>query len=153
MPFYKKGSMTSNRVVTSSRLRRLFCSLFIVAAAIAALGAFGSSRASSQGSPPEQAAIATTGGGGNIVLEARVVTQRNEHRVQMRWSPADGGLVNVLRNGASAGRQPTTEQSWTTLEPTLAHSLTRSVKRTQTIARMKSPSKSRSRPIRLLKGI
>jgi hypothetical protein len=59
MPFYKKGSMTSNRVVTSSRLRRLFCSLFIVAAAIAALGAFGSSRASSQGNPPAQAAIAT----------------------------------------------------------------------------------------------
>src|SRR6059036_2537118 len=51
--------MTSNRVVTWPRLRRLFCSLLIVAAAIAALGAFGSSRASSQGSPPEQAAIAT----------------------------------------------------------------------------------------------
>ena len=51
--------MTSNRAFTSSRLRRLFCSLFIVAAAIAALGAFGSSRASSQASPPEQAAIAT----------------------------------------------------------------------------------------------
>src|SRR5213593_290180 len=51
--------MTSNRAFTSPRLRRLFCSLLIVAAAIAALGAFGSSRASSQGSPPEQAAIAT----------------------------------------------------------------------------------------------
>ena len=51
--------MTSNRAFTSPRLRRLFCSLFIVAAAIAALGAFGSSRASSQGSPPEPAAIAT----------------------------------------------------------------------------------------------
>jgi serine protease AprX len=51
--------MTSNHAFTSPRLRRLFCSLFIVAAAIAALGAFGSSRASSQGSPPEQAAIAT----------------------------------------------------------------------------------------------
>jgi len=51
--------MTSNRAFTSPRLRRLFCSLFIVAAAIAALGAFGSSRASSQGSPPGQAAIAT----------------------------------------------------------------------------------------------
>ncbi|PYJ37284.1 MAG: hypothetical protein DME84_08025, partial [Verrucomicrobia bacterium] len=35
------------------------CSLFIVAAAIAALGAFGSSRAGNQGSPPEQATIAT----------------------------------------------------------------------------------------------
>src|SRR5881296_1905426 len=51
--------MASNRAFTSPRLRRLFCSLSIVAAAIAALGAFGSSRASSQGSPPEQAAIAT----------------------------------------------------------------------------------------------
>ena len=37
------------------------------------------------------------------MLEARVVTQGNEHRVQMRWRPADGGLVNVLRNGASRG--------------------------------------------------
>src|SRR5439155_5148813 len=51
--------MPSNRVVTWPRLRRLFCSLLIVAAAIAALGAFGSSRASSQGSPPEQAVGAT----------------------------------------------------------------------------------------------
>src|SRR5438552_309818 len=51
--------MPSNRVVTWPRLRRLFCSLLIVAAAIAALGAFGSSRASSQASPPEQAVSAT----------------------------------------------------------------------------------------------
>ena len=51
--------MTLNRVFIWPRLRRLICSLFIVAAAIAALGAFGSSRASSQGSPPEQAANAT----------------------------------------------------------------------------------------------
>src|SRR5438105_14764465 len=50
--------MTSNRVFTLPRLRRLFCSLCIVAAAIAALGAFGSSRAINQGSPPEQAASA-----------------------------------------------------------------------------------------------
>src|SRR5205823_6513047 len=51
--------MTSNRAFTRPRLRRLLCSLFIVAAAIAALGAFGSSRAGSRGSPPEQAASAT----------------------------------------------------------------------------------------------
>src|SRR6266581_5057483 len=51
--------MPSNRVVTWPRLRRLFCSLLIVAAAVAALGAFGSSRATSQGSPPEQAVSAT----------------------------------------------------------------------------------------------
>ena len=50
--------MTSNRAFTSPRLRRLFCSLFIVAAAVAALGAFGSSRASSQGNPPERTSVA-----------------------------------------------------------------------------------------------
>jgi hypothetical protein len=44
-----------------------------------------------------------SGGGGNIVLEARVVTQGNQHRVQLRWSPADGGLVSVLRNSVSIG--------------------------------------------------
>jgi hypothetical protein len=43
------------------------------------------------------------GGGGGIVLEARVQTQGNEHRVQLRWSPADGGTVDVLRNGAVRG--------------------------------------------------
>ena len=51
--------MTSNRAFTSPRLRRLFCSLFIVAAAVAALGAFGSSDPSGQGSSPEQTGIAT----------------------------------------------------------------------------------------------
>jgi subtilisin family serine protease len=51
--------MTSNRVFTWPLLRRLFCSLFIVAAAIAALGAFGSLRATDQGSPSEETAIAT----------------------------------------------------------------------------------------------
>src|SRR5439155_4127300 len=56
---YKNSSMISNRAFASPCLRRLFCSLFIVAAAIAALGAFVSSRAASQGSPPEQAPIAT----------------------------------------------------------------------------------------------
>src|SRR5437762_8526948 len=51
--------MTSNRAFTRPRLRRLLCSLFIVAAAIAALGAFGSSRATSQGNSLEQTASAT----------------------------------------------------------------------------------------------
>src|SRR5881409_3409442 len=51
--------MTSNRAFTSPRLRRFFCSLFIVGAAIVALGAFGSSRVGNQASRPEQAAIAT----------------------------------------------------------------------------------------------
>jgi subtilisin family serine protease len=51
--------MTSNHAFTSPRLRRLFCSLFFLAAAIAALGAFGSSRATSQSGSSDQAATAT----------------------------------------------------------------------------------------------
>ncbi len=50
--------MTSNRAFTPPRLQRLSCSLFFLAAAVAALGAIASSRAISQGSPPDQAAIA-----------------------------------------------------------------------------------------------
>jgi serine protease AprX len=50
--------MTSNRAFRPPRLRRLSCSLFFLAAALAALGAIASSRAISQGSPPDQAAIA-----------------------------------------------------------------------------------------------
>src|SRR5438552_61106 len=51
--------MTSNRAFILRRLRHLFCSLSILAAAIAALEAIASSRATSQGGSPEQAAIAT----------------------------------------------------------------------------------------------
>src|SRR5215467_6770578 len=51
--------MTSNHAFTSPRLRRFFCSLFIVAAAVAAMAAIASSRATSQGSSPEQTASAT----------------------------------------------------------------------------------------------
>ena len=51
--------MTSNRAFILPRLRHLFCSLSILAAAIAALEAIASSRATSQGGSPEQAAIAT----------------------------------------------------------------------------------------------
>src|SRR5436309_10665547 len=58
MPFYRNSSMTPNRAFTSPPLRRFFCSLFIVAAAIAALGAIASSRATGQGSSPERTAIA-----------------------------------------------------------------------------------------------
>jgi hypothetical protein len=43
------------------------------------------------------------GGGANIVLEARVTGVTGNHQVQMRWSPADGGNVNILRNGAVIG--------------------------------------------------
>ena len=52
--------MTSNRAFTSPRVRRLFCSLFVVAAAIAGVPALSAtSRASSQSSPPEQEAMGT----------------------------------------------------------------------------------------------
>src|SRR5947207_11601968 len=50
--------MTSNRAFTLPLLRRLFCSLFVVAAAIAALGAFGSPHAPNQASSSEQTTIA-----------------------------------------------------------------------------------------------
>ena len=51
--------MTLNRTFTLPRLRRLFCSTFIVAAAIAALAAISSLRATSQGSSPEETTIAS----------------------------------------------------------------------------------------------
>ncbi len=51
--------MKSNHAFTSPRVRRLFCSLFFVAAAVAALGAFGSSRGISQGGSLDQPAAAT----------------------------------------------------------------------------------------------
>src|SRR6266516_437750 len=57
---YRNSSMTSNHAFTSPRLRRLFCSLFFVAAAVAALGAFGSSRASSQNGSPNQGGTTMT---------------------------------------------------------------------------------------------
>ena len=39
------------------------------------------------------------GGGGNIELEARVKGQAGNHVVQLRWNPADGGSIDILRNG------------------------------------------------------
>ena len=38
-----------------------------------------------------------------IVLQARVQTQGTKHNVQLRWSPADGGSVNLLRNSVVIG--------------------------------------------------
>ena len=40
-----------------------------------------------------------SGGGGGIVLEARVRGRDNQHFVGLHWSPADGGEMNVLRDG------------------------------------------------------
>jgi N-acetylneuraminic acid mutarotase len=39
------------------------------------------------------------GGGEEIVLEARVRREGSFRAVTLRWSPADGGDINVLRNG------------------------------------------------------
>jgi hypothetical protein len=44
-----------------------------------------------------------SGGGGEIVLQARVRTQGTNHQVQLKWTPADGGQVNVIRNGVVRG--------------------------------------------------
>ncbi len=49
-----------NRTLTPSRLRRILCSLFLVAAALAVLGAIASSRAIGQGNSPNQDATAET---------------------------------------------------------------------------------------------
>ena len=40
-----------------------------------------------------------SGGGTAIELTARLQTQGDNHRVKLTWSPADGGSVNVSRNG------------------------------------------------------
>ncbi len=39
------------------------------------------------------------GGGQTITLEARVGTQNGKSRVLLKWAPADGGQINVLRDG------------------------------------------------------
>jgi hypothetical protein len=40
-----------------------------------------------------------SGGGGGITLTATVKHHRGNSRVDLSWSPADGGDVNILRNG------------------------------------------------------
>jgi hypothetical protein len=45
-------------------------------------------------------------GGGDIVLTTLLKTQGNKHQVALRWSPADGGNVNILRNGAVVATTP-----------------------------------------------
>ena len=41
---------------------------------------------------------------GSIELRARVQTQGPNHRVQLQWRPADGGRMNVIRDGVNIGR-------------------------------------------------
>ena len=38
-----------------------------------------------------------------ITLQARVKAQGTNHNVQLKWSPADGGRVNLIRNGSTIG--------------------------------------------------
>jgi len=40
------------------------------------------------------------GGGGDITLTARARTRQGKTTVSLGWDPADGGTINVLRNGA-----------------------------------------------------
>ncbi len=55
------------------------------------------SNASQQDAFVDRAAI---GGGGNTIeLKARARSRDNENAVALRWTPADGGGMNILRNG------------------------------------------------------
>ena len=52
------------------------------------------------------AAFGLDTGGGDIVLQTRLKTQGTKHQVQLKWSPADGGNINILRNGAVVATTP-----------------------------------------------
>ena len=43
-------------------------------------------------------------GGTSITLQARAKGQAGNHNVQLKWSPADGGKMNIIRNGSTVGR-------------------------------------------------
>jgi V8-like Glu-specific endopeptidase len=47
-----------------------------------------------------------SGGGGDIDLSARVRKRGTNSQVSLRWDPADGGNVNILRNGAVVQTTP-----------------------------------------------
>ena len=42
----------------------------------------------------------------DIVLQAHVKAQGNKHQVQLQWRPADGGDINILRNGVVVATTP-----------------------------------------------
>ena len=50
------------------------------------------------------AAVGT--GGGEITLTTRQRVKNGNNQVQLTWAPADGGNVNVLRDGAIIGTVP-----------------------------------------------
>jgi hypothetical protein len=70
--------------------------------------------------------------GGKHKLDFRLKTNGTKHQVNLKWSPADGGNMNILRMVKT--RQPDDGQAKNGLEPIREHSSTRSVKRTQAIA-------------------
>jgi len=83
--------------------------------------------------------------GGPIELQARVQTQGNNHKVQLRWSPADGRSVNLLRNGVVRGTTADDGKATDNLG-THTGTFTYQVCETDTaIARVKSRSKFRNR--------
>ena len=59
-------------------------------------------------SPDERVTVAIKGqaGNGNITLTAKLRRQQGQRFVVLAWSPADGGTVNILRNGAVIGTAP-----------------------------------------------
>jgi hypothetical protein len=47
-----------------------------------------------------------SGGGTTIDLRARVQSQGNRHKVKLQWNPADGGSMNILRDGVVIATTP-----------------------------------------------
>ena len=87
-----------------------------------------------------------------IVLQARVKAQGNKHQVQLKWSPADGGDMDILRNGAVVATTPDDGKANSNLG-------TRTGEFTYQVCETDSGDcsnevtvRSRSRPIRLLEG-
>ena len=48
----------------------------------------------------------STGGGGDITLQARSKSRDGKSQVSLQWSPADGGNINVLQDGAVVQTTP-----------------------------------------------
>ena len=79
------------------------------------------------------------GGGGNIVLASAREDAGTEHHVQLQWSPADGGTITYCEM-ALLSHDSRRRKSQGQLGTIREHSPTKSVKRTQATARMKSSS-------------
>ena len=55
--------------------------------------------------------VGTCGGGNDIVLDFRLKTNGTKHQVNLQWSPADGGNMNILRNGQVVATVPDNGQA------------------------------------------